>query len=242
MLNRAWLLGNTRRQRAAVTVLDFLVREAPPGTPSTNEKIIVAQNATGAFATKENQVARWNGVSWDFVAPVANQRILIRSGTGVSFGVLKYFSSYGIWLPDDTKLGGASAFELEGPAQQILTPGSPAIEVVEFTAGRLTVGCSGEPGTQGVVVSNGGTLVAKFSCLIAGNASGDNSYSAKIDVNGTYVATHTQIIIRNTTAQFDVSYSGAVIAGDQVGFTCWREDGAQSGEAIGSPKAMGRVD
>jgi len=39
---------------------------APPGSPSTGDRYIVAATATGAWAGQENNIAEWNGTSWDF--------------------------------------------------------------------------------------------------------------------------------------------------------------------------------
>lgn len=42
----------------------------PPGSPTIGDRYIVGPTATGAWATHEEDVAEWNGSSWDFVTPV----------------------------------------------------------------------------------------------------------------------------------------------------------------------------
>ena len=50
------------------SVIDIVVD--PPGTPLLNESYLVASSsATGVFTGKENQVATWNEISYDFTAP-----------------------------------------------------------------------------------------------------------------------------------------------------------------------------
>lgn len=41
----------------------------PPGSPAAGDTYIVAASATGAWATKEKNVAVWDGAAWQFYAP-----------------------------------------------------------------------------------------------------------------------------------------------------------------------------
>lgn len=43
---------------------------APPGSPSSGDRYIVAATATGDWASHENDIAEYNGSSWDFETPV----------------------------------------------------------------------------------------------------------------------------------------------------------------------------
>ncbi len=45
--------------------------EAPPESPASGDTYIVAASATGAWATKEGQVAIWDGSAWVFGVPRA---------------------------------------------------------------------------------------------------------------------------------------------------------------------------
>jgi len=41
----------------------------PPGGPSVGDRYIVTAVATGAWTGQENNIAEWNGASWDFFTP-----------------------------------------------------------------------------------------------------------------------------------------------------------------------------
>ena len=55
---------------------------SPPGSPATGDRYIVAAPATGAWAGKENQVARYNGSTWDYCPP-SNGQTAYDSATGI---------------------------------------------------------------------------------------------------------------------------------------------------------------
>lgn len=42
---------------------------SPPGSPTTGDRYRVIATGTGAWVGKENQLAEWNGTSWDFAIP-----------------------------------------------------------------------------------------------------------------------------------------------------------------------------
>ena len=42
---------------------------APPSNPAVEDRYIIPSNATGAWSGKANQIAEWNGSSWDFYTP-----------------------------------------------------------------------------------------------------------------------------------------------------------------------------
>ena len=41
----------------------------PPGSPSTSDRYLITATATGDWATHEDDIAQWNGSSWDFQLP-----------------------------------------------------------------------------------------------------------------------------------------------------------------------------
>jgi len=43
---------------------------APPGSPSTGDRYIVASPATGAWSTHEDDIAEWDGAAWEFTTPL----------------------------------------------------------------------------------------------------------------------------------------------------------------------------
>lgn len=44
---------------------------APPGSPTSGDRYIVGNSATGDWSTHDNEVAEWNGSSWDFETPAS---------------------------------------------------------------------------------------------------------------------------------------------------------------------------
>lgn len=68
----------------------------PPGSPASGDTYIVATGGTGAWATKDGQVAVWSGSAWAFGVPRTGwlayiedeQKISVwKTGTGWSAGV-----------------------------------------------------------------------------------------------------------------------------------------------------------
>lgn len=49
------------------SVLDEL--DTPPGTPTTGDRYLVIATATGDWVGHEDDIAEWNGTSWDFTTP-----------------------------------------------------------------------------------------------------------------------------------------------------------------------------
>lgn len=195
---------------------------------------------TGAFVGHSNEIAKPDGMGgYTFTSPSDGQLALIHRGDGKTLGTLKFFQSRGLWLPKDTLGGNTTSFYLEGGTQSLST--NPPIEAVEFSLARLWVGLLSEPGTQGVTLEFGGSFSVFFSCTVTGRASGNYNYQIKIDKNGSYIASHSQLINANETKYFLVSWSGTVSAGDAIGFTVWFEEGVggHSNEVIGLPRAMG---
>jgi hypothetical protein len=41
----------------------------PPGTPALADRYIIAASSTGAWSGKTNQIAEWNGSTWDYYVP-----------------------------------------------------------------------------------------------------------------------------------------------------------------------------
>lgn len=58
-----------------VPVLDKDLAE-PPGSPAEGDRYIVAATATGDWEGKEDNIAEWNGTTWDFTAPALGMSVL----------------------------------------------------------------------------------------------------------------------------------------------------------------------
>ncbi len=49
------------------SVLDIIT--TPPASPSAGDRYIVGVGGTGAFSGHDNDIAQWNGTTWDFTSP-----------------------------------------------------------------------------------------------------------------------------------------------------------------------------
>jgi hypothetical protein len=54
---------------------------APPGSPSAGDRYIIAAVATGDWAGKEDQIAEWNGASWDYTVPYIGLTVYVEAET-----------------------------------------------------------------------------------------------------------------------------------------------------------------
>lgn len=106
----------------ALKVLDTLVQAsvidrdltAPPASPTEGDRYIVASGAIAAWAGKDNTIAAWDGVVWDFYTPgegwlvwaLDEDALLVWNGTfwdlGASTDVLQNMSLLGVNTTADT--------------------------------------------------------------------------------------------------------------------------------------------
>ena len=49
----------------------------PPSSPTTGDRYIINPTGTGAWASHDNQIAEWNGSSWDFTTLVSGQTVYV---------------------------------------------------------------------------------------------------------------------------------------------------------------------
>ena len=61
-------------------VIDYIT--TPPISPSTNDKYLIDSVATCAWVGKENQIAEWNGSSWDYTVQTPTNKKTIDSDKG----------------------------------------------------------------------------------------------------------------------------------------------------------------
>ncbi len=57
----------------------------PPGVPVTGDRYMVIATATGAWVGREDDIAEWNGSSWDFTTPAAGNMVIVEDVTGSQF-------------------------------------------------------------------------------------------------------------------------------------------------------------
>ncbi len=55
--------------------------DTPPGTPAEGDRYLVIATATGDWAEHENDIAEWNGTSWDFTTPNTGFAVWIEDTT-----------------------------------------------------------------------------------------------------------------------------------------------------------------
>lgn len=55
--------------------------DTPPGTPATGDRYLVIATATGDWLAHEDDIAEWNGTSWDFTTPNAGFAVWIEDTT-----------------------------------------------------------------------------------------------------------------------------------------------------------------
>ena len=68
---------------------------APPGSPTSGDSYVVAASATGAWLSKDGQVAVWDGSGWAFGVPRVGwiayvedeQKLTVFKATGWSAGI-----------------------------------------------------------------------------------------------------------------------------------------------------------
>lgn len=49
----------------------------PPGTPAVGDRYIVGPTATGDWVGQEDNIAEWNGTTWDFTAAALGMSVLV---------------------------------------------------------------------------------------------------------------------------------------------------------------------
>lgn len=77
---------------AAITLLDQLVQPVllsrtvatPPASPAEGDGYAVAPGATGAWAGKDNLLARWQGGAWTFTVPATGWMAYVRDTTDIA--------------------------------------------------------------------------------------------------------------------------------------------------------------
>jgi hypothetical protein len=68
---RQWVLDQIKAYLAGLAwqppVIQF--QSSPPALPNSGDRYVVTATGTGDWTGKENQIAQWNGTSWDFTVP-----------------------------------------------------------------------------------------------------------------------------------------------------------------------------
>ena len=116
----------------------------PPGSPSDGDAYVVGTSPTGAWAAKNNQIARWTSVAnaWEFYVPKAGWKVQDSSATGQP----SYTFTGSAWTTLITTTGGINFGQTdlknyqEGTWTPVITAGTtaPAGVTYSFRLGRYT--------------------------------------------------------------------------------------------------------
>ena len=65
-------------------------QDAPPSTPSTNDRYLIGSSPSGAWSSNANNVAEWNGAAWAFTAPSNGTHVFIEGGSSNAGNAMIY--------------------------------------------------------------------------------------------------------------------------------------------------------
>jgi len=128
----------------------------PPGSPTTGDRYLIDDTPTGDWSANANEIAEWNGSSWDFFAPDEGWAVFIED-----IDLLKVYQA-GDWVAFGSAIdhGNLSGLSDDDHTQYLLVDGTramtgaldtPAIDNQDYTESVET--SSGVSGTQTVDLS-----------------------------------------------------------------------------------------
>ena len=126
---------------------------APPGSPSTGDRYIVASVASGAWTGEEDNIAEWMGSSWSFDTPEAGWAVWIDDESEI------YVFNGSSW--NQESLGPHAPTHEDGGSDEVIVEGLPTAGgagtvVTGDGAGGLVMAMPGTPGNHGATHENGG--------------------------------------------------------------------------------------
>jgi hypothetical protein len=150
---------------AAIRMLDALVAASvldanltiPPATPSDGDRHIVASGATGAWATKDFQIAAWQDGAWSFYPPRAGWQVYV-----IALGLVLTFDG-SVWGYSVRSPHGAST-GLRILEEEVTLAGSSSSSTIQIPNRAIVLGVS----VRTTLAITGATA---FNCGVAGNAS-----------------------------------------------------------------------
>ena len=83
----------------------------PPGTPATDDRYVVSQGAppaTGAWAGHDNDIAQWNGASWDFTTVTEGMALWVTDED------VQYVYNGTVWAKIGTTITHSNLLSLQG--------------------------------------------------------------------------------------------------------------------------------
>lgn len=76
----------------------------PPISPTTGDRYLVSAPATGAWVGQEDNIAEWNGATWDFTAPNENDTVYVTA----TLTTLRYNGTAWVEFPGEAVLSGGN--------------------------------------------------------------------------------------------------------------------------------------
>jgi len=193
--------GGALGSGAGITWVDPVINRttsSPPGSPTPGDRYIVAATATGAWAGQEDNVAEWNGATWEFTSAVVGLTAYVNAET-------EYFTYNGsAWVQESFgphatthEKGGVDEVTLEN----LLTASVAGQIGVSKADGSLVMKkyYIVEPGDDLVTILNG-LSSNSFVWL----ADGTHTVASQINISG-----KSNISIRGSAASIlDITYAG----------------------------------
>jgi hypothetical protein len=214
----------------AIAALDVLVQTVvtdeaatPPDTPTPGDRLIVAADATSAFAGKDNSIAAWRDGGWTFVAPQtgwtaydrARQRVVVFTGSG--------------WeeLPPPPALAGLETVGINATADvgNRLAVASPAsLFSHEGTDHRLKVNKAAETDTASLLFQDG------YSGRAEMGLAGSDDFTVKISSDGTEWIEALRIDRASGQVRFPTGGPREVLTANRIYYV--RTDGSDANDGL----------
>lgn len=205
----------------------------PPGGPVTGDRYLINTAPTGAWAGHANEVAEWNGASWDFTVPVLDNTVFVTD----TLTTLRYNgSSWVSYIGTAALLNGNSI-----NATMIIGTNTVRHFVIKTS------------NTYRVCVTSGGNLNVLNKIYLGPSLTASPAASAKFEISST---TQGMLFSRMTTAQKNAIASPAtslwLFDTNENRYNYW--DGAAwqsiypgqgwalNGNTVGSEKFLGTLD
>lgn len=177
------------------SVLDRL--DTPPGSPNTGDRYLIIATATGDWAGNEDQIAEWNGTSWDFTVITTGTYLGVDDETD---GLYYYGGSS--WTKHIYESTTASNGVIKSGLDIQINP-TLAGDGLDFTSGVMSVNVDESTistSSDTLKVPAGGITETELNASVAGNGLSGGGGSALTVGEGTGITVDTDIVSIDQTA------------------------------------------